>query len=152
VWFIISAPARRGLALIPLAAVARGVAAIDAPHQMARAKHSKRVAIRTGCAAWRLRVALTGAAVWALWCAYRCSRWALARIPDFSVFACRIRLERSPGAPFTGCDEFLPRADLAPQGMAAVISGILLMSRGRIFRSWRSTAGRGESIPPSQTT
>ena len=119
-----------GLALIPLAAVSTGGAAI-AGRTMARAKHYKRVAIigtsrsrRWRDARWRSRRCRCGRC----WCCCRCSRSGLGTTFPISVVSLQNSVARSQVGTVTGAMNFF-RALMASFTVAA-FTAILLMALG----------------------
>src|SRR3981189_3427530 len=118
-----------GLALIPLAAVSTGGAAI-AGRTMARAKHYKRVAIiGTGCAALAGCVlALTALPLWALLVLLSGGAVGLGTAFPISVVSLQNSVARSQVGTITGAMNFF-RALMASFTVAA-FSAILLMALG----------------------
>ena len=132
-----------GLALIPLAAVSTGGAAI-AGRTMARARHYKRVAIigtivlgATADGAGTHGVAAVGAAGAAVGVRARAS----ARRFRSAWSRCRMRCARSQVGTMTGRDEFLPRADGVVHG-GGVQRHPADGARRRTFRLRASIAAR----------
>ncbi|SDS58917.1 MDR family MFS transporter [Bradyrhizobium canariense] len=118
-----------GLALIPLAAVSTGGAAI-AGRTMARAKHYKLVAIiGTSCAALLgLALALTTLQLWALLLLLSVFALGLGTVFPVSVVALQNAVVRSQVGTVTGAMNFF-RALMA-SFMVAAFSAILLMALG----------------------
>jgi EmrB/QacA subfamily drug resistance transporter len=118
-----------GLALIPLAAISTGGAAI-AGRTMARAKHYKRVAIiGTACAALvACALALTALPLWALLVLLSAFAFGLGTAFPISVVALQNSVARSQVGTVTGAMNFF-RALMASFTVAA-FSAILLMALG----------------------
>jgi MFS family permease len=118
-----------GLALIPLAAVSTGGAAI-AGRTMARARHYKRVAIiGTACAALAgTAMALTALPLWALLTLLSVFALGLGTVFPISVVSLQNSVMRSQVGTITGAMNFF-RALMASFTVAA-FSAILLMALG----------------------
>ena len=135
-----------GLALIPLAAVSTGGAAI-AGRTMARAKHYKRVAIiGTGCAALAGCVlALTALPLWVLLVLLSVFALGLGTAFPISVVSLQNSVARSQVGTITGAMNFF-RALMASFTVAA-FSAILLMALGADISLSGEHRGAVSSIP-----
>src|SRR5450755_1234110 len=135
-----------GLALIPLAAVSTGGAAI-AGRTMARAKHYKRVAILgTGCAALAgSALALTTLPLWVLLVLLSVFSLGLGTAFPISVVSLQNSVARSQVGTITGAMNFF-RALMASFAVAA-FSAILLMALGADISLAGEHRGAVSSIP-----
>ncbi|HEY5127127.1 MAG TPA: MDR family MFS transporter [Bradyrhizobium sp.] len=135
-----------GLALIPLAAVSTGGAAI-AGRTMMRAKHYKRVAIiGTACAALAgLALALTALPLWALLVLLSVFALGLGTAFPVSVVSLQNSVARSKVGTVTGAMNFF-RALMASLTVAA-FSTILLMALGADISLGGEHRGPVNSIP-----
>jgi EmrB/QacA subfamily drug resistance transporter len=135
-----------GLALIPLAAVSTGGAAI-AGQTMARAKHYKRVAIiGTSCSALVASVlALTTLPLWALLALLSVFALGLGTTFPISVVSLQNAVMRSQVGTITGAMNFF-RALMA-SFMVAAFSAILLMALGADISLGGEHRGPVNSIP-----
>src|SRR6266851_1389129 len=135
-----------GLALIPLAAVSTGGAAI-AGRTMARAKHYKRVAIiGTGCASLAGCVlALTALPLWVLLVLLSVFALGLGTAFPISVVSLQNSVARSQVGTITGAMNFF-RALMASFTVAA-FSAILLMALGADISLGGEHRGAVSSIP-----
>jgi EmrB/QacA subfamily drug resistance transporter len=135
-----------GLALIPLAAVSTGGAAI-AGRTMMRAKHYKRVAIiGTACAALAgLALALTALPLWALLVLLSVFALGLGTAFPVSVVSLQNSVARSQVGTVTGAMNFF-RALMASLTVAA-FSTILLMALGADISLGGEHRGPVNSIP-----
>jgi EmrB/QacA subfamily drug resistance transporter len=135
-----------GLALIPLAAVSTGGAAI-AGQTMARAKHYKRVAIiGTSCSALIASVlALTTLPLWALLALLSVFALGLGTTFPISVVSLQNSVMRSQVGTVTGAMNFF-RALMA-SFMVAAFSAILLMALGADISLGGEHRGPVNSIP-----
>jgi EmrB/QacA subfamily drug resistance transporter len=135
-----------GLALIPLAAVSTGGAAI-AGQTMARAKHYKRVAIiGTSCSALLASVlALTTLPLWALLALLSVFALGLGTTFPISVVSLQNSVMRSQVGTITGAMNFF-RALMA-SFMVAAFTAILLMALGADISLGGEHRGAVNSIP-----
>jgi MFS family permease len=135
-----------GLALIPLAAVSTGGAAI-AGQTMARAKHYKRVAIiGTSCSALLASVlALTTLPLWALLALLSVFALGLGTTFPISVVSLQNSVMRSQVGTITGAMNFF-RALMA-SFMVAAFTAILLMALGADISLGGEHRGPVNSIP-----
>jgi EmrB/QacA subfamily drug resistance transporter len=135
-----------GLALIPLAAISTGGAAI-AGRTMMRAKHYKRVAIiGTACAALAgLALALTALPLWALLVLLSVFALGLGTAFPVSVVSIQSAVARSQVGTITGAMNFF-RALMASFTVAA-FSAILLMALGADISLGGEHRGPVNSIP-----
>jgi EmrB/QacA subfamily drug resistance transporter len=135
-----------GLALIPLAAISTGGAAI-AGRTMARAKHYKRVAIiGTGCSALAgCALALTALPLWALLLLLSVFGLGLGTAFPVSVVSIQNAVARSQVGTATGAMNFF-RALMA-SFMVAAFSAILLMALGADISLSGEHRGPVSSIP-----
>jgi EmrB/QacA subfamily drug resistance transporter len=135
-----------GLALIPLAAVSTGGAAI-AGRAMARARHYKRVAIiGTGCAALAgCAMALTALPLWVLLVLLSVFALGLGTAFPISVVSLQNSVARSQVGTITGAMNFF-RALMASFTVAA-FSAILLMALGADISLGGEHRGAVSSIP-----
>ena len=135
-----------GLALIPLAAISTGGAAI-AGRTMARAKHYKRVAIvGTSCAALAgCALALTALPLWALLVLLSVFALGLGTAFPVSVVSIQNAVARSQVGTITGAMNFF-RALMASFTVAA-FSAILLMALGADISLGGEHRGPVNSIP-----
>jgi hypothetical protein len=135
-----------GLALIPLAAISTGGAAI-AGRTMARAKHYKLVAIiGTGCSALLgCALALTTLPLWGLLTLLSLFALGLGTVFPISVVALQNSVTRSQVGTITGAMNFF-RALMA-SFMVAAFSAILLMALGADISLGGEHRGAVSSIP-----
>jgi len=137
-----------GLALIPLAAVSTGGAAI-AGRTMAKTRHYKRVAvIGTSCSALLgCALALTKLPLWALLPLLSLFALGLGTMFPVSTVALQNSVERSQVGTVTGAMNFF-RALMA-SFMVAAFSAILLMALGADISLTGAHRGPVSSIPPA---
>jgi EmrB/QacA subfamily drug resistance transporter len=135
-----------GLALIPLAAISTGGAAI-AGRTMAHAKHYKRVAIiGTGCAALAAcALAVTSLPLWGLLLLLSAFGLGLGTVFPVSVVSIQNAVARSQVGTATGAMNFF-RA-LMSSFMVAAFSAILLMALGADISLSGEHSGPVSSIP-----
>jgi EmrB/QacA subfamily drug resistance transporter len=137
-----------GLALIPLAAISTGGAAI-AGRTMARSRHYKLVAIiGTSCAtAFGCALALTTLPLWGLLLLLSLFALCLGTVFPVSVVALQNAVARSQVGTITGAMNFF-RALMA-SFMVAAFSAILLMALGADISLSGEHRGPVSSIPPA---
>jgi hypothetical protein len=137
-----------GLALIPLAAISTGGAAI-AGRTMARSKHYKRVAIigTSIATVLGLALALTTLPLWPLLALLSVFALGLGTVFPVSVVALQNSVTRAQVGTVTGAMNFF-RALMA-SFMVAAFSAILLMALGADISLGGEHRGAVSSIPPA---